>query len=106
MTEQELRDEFEKIKNDYGCIGLLNNEFKWFQKGYSLAQETIAEQELRIEFEHEAWCDTQNNISKICNCMMSYPLEIIENLKETIKAKDALIEKLEQKIKDIEWRMV
>lgn len=63
MTEQELRDEFEKIKNEYGCIGLLNNEFKWFQKGYSLAQETI-------------------------------------------KAKDALIEKLEQRIKDIEWRMV
>lgn len=54
----------------------------------------MTEQELRDEFEHEAWCDTQNNISKVCNCMMGYPLEVIENLKETIKAKDAEIENL------------
>lgn len=49
MTEQELREKFEKIKNDNGCIGLLNNEFKWFQKGYSLAQETIEKQKKEIE---------------------------------------------------------
>lgn len=52
----------------------------------------MTEQELRDEFEHEAWCDTQNNISKVCNCMMGYPLEIIENLKETIAELESRLE--------------
>ena len=49
ITEKILRDEFEKIKNDNGCIGLLRNEFKWFQKGYSIAQETIKAKDAEIE---------------------------------------------------------
>lgn len=36
-------------------------------------------------FTHESWCDTQNNISKTCNCIVSYPLEVIEDLQEENK---------------------
>jgi hypothetical protein len=33
---------------------------------------------------HESWCDTENNISRRCNCMASEYIEKIENLKKII----------------------
>jgi hypothetical protein len=34
---------------------------------------------------HEDWCDTQNNISTRCNCMVSGYIEKIEDLRESLK---------------------
>lgn len=87
MTEQELRDEFEKwaIAN-FNIAPELISDFKYsfthrlihaetaFLKGYSLAQETIAELESRIE--------------------QSVDISVVNELNETIKAKDAEIERL------------
>lgn len=43
------------------------------------------------DFIHESFCDTQNNISKTCNCIIGYPLEVIEKLQERErKLKEAL----------------
>jgi glutamine synthetase type III len=35
---------------------------------------------------HESWCDTQNNISTRCNCMVSGYIEQIEELKAELKS--------------------
>jgi len=48
---------------------------------------------------HETWCDTQNNISQRCNCMVSTYIEIIEEvqkeneeLRQGLKERDNFIE--------------
>ena len=38
------------------------------------------------DYQHEGWCDTQNNISNSCNCIVGYPLEVIEDYEEALKA--------------------
>lgn len=43
------------------------------------------------DYQHEGWCDTQNNISNSCNCIVGYPLEVIEGLEKKVeKLRDAL----------------
>lgn len=32
---------------------------------------------------HESWCDTENSISKRCNCMASSYLDVLEDAKES-----------------------
>lgn len=88
MTDQELREQFEKylgfeeigldfrIKNGEYESQLENWSWKSFLKGYSLAQETIAELELRLE--------------------QSVDISVVNELNETIKAKDAEIKKLRE----------
>ena len=44
---------------------------------------------------HDSWCDTQNNISERCNCMVSTYIEEIEDLKEQI---DVLSVKLQRTV--------
>jgi hypothetical protein len=39
---------------------------------------------MKYDFNHETFCDSVNNISKSCNCIVGYPLEIIENLEKQI----------------------
>lgn len=34
---------------------------------------------------HESWCDTQNNISDTCNCMVSGYIEKIEKLRADLQ---------------------
>lgn len=34
---------------------------------------------------HECWCDTQNNISDRCNCMVSTYIEKIEDMQARIE---------------------
>lgn len=34
---------------------------------------------------HECWCDTQNNISDRCNCMVSSYIEKIDEMRERIE---------------------
>lgn len=75
MTEQELIDEFEK-KVPVEQYDQYEYTVRWlyFKQGYSLAQETIAELESRLE--------------------QSVDISVVNELNETIKAKDAEIEKL------------
>lgn len=99
MTEQQIRDEFEKAFQSYktmiiskvksfdinsaeAYIGLDKAPYReGFYSGYSLSQETIAELESRIE--------------------QSVDISVVNELNETIKAKDAEIERLlEQQAKD------
>jgi len=43
------------------------------------------------KFNHEGWCDCINGISDTCNCIISHPLEVIENLEAALKdMKEAL----------------
>jgi hypothetical protein len=52
------------------------------------------------DFLHEGFCDTQNNISKSCNCLVGYPLEVIDDLNEEIqKLKIKLKEAREETIR-------
>jgi tRNA A37 methylthiotransferase MiaB len=36
------------------------------------------------DYQHEGWCDTQNNISNSCNCIVGYPLEVIEDFEKAL----------------------
>ena len=45
---------------------------------------------------HECWCDTQNNISERCNCMVS---EYIEKIKE-LEAENNRLEKDNERLKE------
>jgi hypothetical protein len=48
------------------------------------------------DYQHESWCDTQNNILNSCNCIVGYPLEVIENQEQEIdelKKQDQIIAK-------------
>jgi hypothetical protein len=45
------------------------------------------------EFIHECWCDTQNKISNVCNCIVGYPLEVIQDQQSRI---DGLVKALEE----------
>lgn len=86
MTEQELREKFENevrsqhilIKNkDLPHIYIdkeVNMKWIYFKQGYSLAQETIAELESRLE--------------------QSVDISVVNELNETIKTKDAEVERL------------
>lgn len=38
---------------------------------------------------HEVWCDTQNNISELCNCIASEYIEKIERYERIVSEKDA-----------------
>lgn len=45
-------------------------------------------------FNHECWCDTQNNISNICNCIVGYPLKVIDDQQtkiETLLAENKIL---------------
>lgn len=43
---------------------------------------------------HELWCDTQNNISERCNCIVSTYIDKLEDYDELIKEKDKYIAQL------------
>lgn len=45
---------------------------------------------------HETWCDTQNAISKLCNCMASSYIDRIEDLESIIDRQARVIEKLRE----------
>ena len=74
MTEQELREQFEgscsyRLEDGYEYV----IRFEYFKAGYSLAQETIAELESRLE--------------------QNVDMSVVTELNETIKAKDSEINK-------------
>lgn len=52
------------------------------------------------DYEHESWCDTRNNISKTCNCILGGPLEEIETLSIALAENNQLLLKLETAIKE------
>lgn len=50
---------------------------------------------------HEAWCDTENSISKRCNCMASSYLDALEDAKESQAKLLRVIELLVQQRDDL-----
>ncbi len=46
------------------------------------------------EFTHEGWCDTQNKISNVCNCIIGYPLEVIQDQQSKVDKLKAINEQL------------
>lgn len=44
------------------------------------------------DYNHESWCDIQNNISNSCNCIVGYPLEAIEELQSKLSEAEKKLE--------------
>jgi len=57
--------------------------------------------ELIEEFVHEGWCDTQNKISKVCNCIISGPLDVIEDLRVIIEENRRLNQEIDDFLTEI-----
>ena len=93
MTEQELRDEFENWANKVSVSKYNEVYFVIFKSGYLLAQETIEKQKKEIE-------ELQKRSYKYYG--LSEQLKLDKKiLEETIKAKDAEINKLGIKLKEL-----
>jgi hypothetical protein len=50
------------------------------------------------DYNHEGWCDGVNNISQSCNCIVGYPLEVIESLESQLAETQKRLEEAERVI--------